>query len=143
VHELHCPPLQTMSVPHETPLPILAGLMQVEEPVVHDVVPVRQALPPGVQLIPAVQATQFPPLQTWLVPQAVPSCALDGLVHVDKRPAHDVVPIWQTLPPGLQVAPSVHAPQVPLLHDWPEPHGVPSCATPFCVQTLAPELQST
>jgi hypothetical protein len=45
---------------------------QTGAPVVQVTAPVRQGWPDRVQLLPAVQATQAPPLQTMPVPQPVP-----------------------------------------------------------------------
>jgi hypothetical protein len=36
-----------------------------------------------------------------------------------------VMPVWQTLPPGLQVLPATHVMHWPLLQTWLEPHEVP------------------
>jgi hypothetical protein len=77
-----------------------------------------------------------------LFPQVVPSATFVAFMHCELPLAQDVVPVWQTLPLGLHVAPVVQAPHVPLLQTWPEPQSVPFAATPLCVQTLVPELQS-
>jgi hypothetical protein len=138
----HVPLLHTWSVPHVMPFDAGRGLVQVAVPVAQEVVPVRQTLPLGVQLVPAVQSVQVPPLHTLLVPHDVPSATFAELMHVELPDEQSVVPVRQTLPPGLHDAPAVQAPQLPLLHTWPEPHGVPPGATPFCVQTPVPELQS-
>ena len=70
---------------------------------------------PGLQVVPqgtpAVQEMQLPlPLQTWLVPQAVPPAAFDWL--------HTGVPVPQAVVPGLHVvpqeAPTVQEMQLPL-----------------------------
>ena len=70
VQLLHVPPLQTLLFPHEVPSAAFPVSPQTEVPVAHDVAPVRQGLA-GVQLTPAVQEAQAPPLQTLFVPQEV------------------------------------------------------------------------
>jgi hypothetical protein len=138
----HEPLSHTWLLPHVMPLEALCELVQVGVPVAQEVVPVRHTLLFGVQLMPAVQAVQIPALQTMLVPHDVPSATFAGLMHVELPDPQSVVPLLQTLFPGLHEAPAVHAPHVPLLHTWPEPHGVPLGETPFWVQTPVPELQS-
>jgi len=62
-------------VPQVVPAAFGVPLTQLCAPVLHDVVPLKHALPGlVVQLEPAVQGTHEPlPLQTWLVPQLVPA----------------------------------------------------------------------
>jgi hypothetical protein len=115
VHATHDPLLQTWLVPHVMPFAELPPLMQTDVPDAHDVLPARQTLPPGLHGAFAVHETQLPPLHTWLVPHAVPSATFAALPHVAVPVAHDVDPVWQTLPPGLQMAPAVQAPHWPLL----------------------------
>lgn len=125
VQATHDPLLQTSLVPHVMPLPAGPDETHTDVPVAHDVLPARQTLPPGLQATFAVHATHAPPMQTSLVPHAVPSATLVALVHVDVPVEHEVVPVWHTLPLGLQAALAVHAPHWPLLQTWPEPHAVP------------------
>jgi hypothetical protein len=56
---------------------------------------------------------QVPSSQTWLVPQAVPFGTLAPDVHIGWPLAHDVVPVTQGLPFGLQVTPATQGPQLP------------------------------
>jgi hypothetical protein len=49
----------------------------------------------GWQVVPLVQATQLPALQTLLVPHDVPFVTLPLSVHTD-------VPLWQVVVPVLQ-----------------------------------------
>ena len=60
-------------MPQLVPLRIcVAVLTQVSTPVAHEVVPATHGLGLVEQPLPAVQALQTPPLQTWFVPQVVP-----------------------------------------------------------------------
>jgi hypothetical protein len=138
----HDPLLQTWLLPQVIPLAAGRAFVHTEAPVAHEVVPVWQTLPLGVQPAPAVHATQLPPLHTMLLPHDVPSATFAALVHVEVPVEQSDVPVLQTLPLGLHVAPAWQAPHVPLLHTCPEPHAVPPGATPVCVQTAEPELQS-
>ena len=71
VQLLHAPPLHTLLFPHEVPSGTFPVSAQTE-------VPSRTTSPPsgtalaGMQLTPAVQEPQLPPLHTLLVPQEVP-----------------------------------------------------------------------
>ena len=58
----------------------------------HEVVPVWQAFA-GVQATPAVQETQVPVLQTWFVPQVVPSAMLPVSVQTAVPLAHERVAV--------------------------------------------------
>lgn len=71
VQALHVPLLQTLFVPHDTPLATFPVSAQTEVPVTHDVAPVLHGLA-GWQLAPAVHDTQVPLPQTLLVPHVVP-----------------------------------------------------------------------
>jgi hypothetical protein len=95
VQATHMPALQTRSVPHEVPFGTLADSMQTGVPVLHAVVPVRQALPGMEHDAPAVHAPQLPvALQTMSLPQAVPAATLVPVsVQVDVPPVHDSVPV--------------------------------------------------
>jgi hypothetical protein len=142
----HEPALQTWLFPQVIPFAADTGLMHAEVPVAQDVVPVWQTLLLYTQPTLAVQATQVPPLHTWLVPHGVPSVTFAVLsVHCEVPDEQLDVPVLQTLPPGLHVAPVWQAPQVPLLHTAApaaEVHAEPFAATPVCVQTGEPVLQS-
>jgi hypothetical protein len=116
VHASHAPLLHTSPAPHVVPLPAFPVDLHVVCPVAHDVVPVWQRLPPGLQGVPAVQGEQAPLSQTSFAPQVVPSGRLVAPTHVVDPVAHDVVPVAQMLPLGLQVAPATHAPHWPPLH---------------------------
>jgi hypothetical protein len=114
VHVVHWPLSQTMPLPHAVPLVTLLTLaVHADVPVAHEVSPVWQA--DGAHAVPDVHATHAPLSQTWLLPQAVPLATFVAPVHIDEPLEQSVVPVWQTLPPGLQFAPVVHAPHVPLL----------------------------
>jgi hypothetical protein len=62
-------------------------------------------------------------LQTFPVPQTVgvPSAALTGFRQTAVPVEHDIFPVWHGLLLGLQLLPSAHAPQVPLLQNCPLP----------------------
>jgi hypothetical protein len=92
VHAAHEPALQTMLVPHDVPLAVFVRLAQVCEPVAHEFVPDWQALPDGLQAPPAVQLTHDPLLQTWLVPQDVPSALFVKLLQVSVPELQEFVP---------------------------------------------------
>jgi hypothetical protein len=128
VHATHDPPLQTWLVPQLVPFDRLVALTHVETPPMHDVVPCWQRLPLGLQTAPAVHATHAPLLQTWLVPHVVPFATFVTLEQAIAPLAQDVVPVWQTLPPGLHIWPAVHAVHAPLLQTMFVPHEVPLVA---------------
>jgi hypothetical protein len=93
--------------------------------VVQATTPVWQGLPFTEQALPAVHATQAPPLQTMFSPQTVPfACGCWVSVH-DATPSEQVVcPTWQALPSG-QAPPETHdgASRPPSVVTWlpPEP----------------------
>jgi hypothetical protein len=60
-----------------------------------------------------LQDAQVPPQQTWPIPHDVVSFTLVAPLQVDTPVEHDVVPVWQTLPPGLHVWFATHAPHWP------------------------------
>ena len=120
---LQVPPLHTLLVPHEVPLARFPVSAQTEVPVAHDVAPVRQAVA-GVQLTPAMQAPQTPPLQTLFVPHEVPFATFPVSAQTDIPVTQEVAPVRQAVA-GVQAAPAVQAPQAPLLHTMFVPHTVP------------------
>ena len=64
---------------------------------------------------PAEQATQLPaPLQTWLVPQAVPAALFAASAQTSAPVAHEVEPVRQTLGLVPQLVPEVHATHAPV-----------------------------
>jgi hypothetical protein len=76
--------------------------------------------------------------------QAVPVVALPFGTQTDCPVAHEVEPVWQTLPPGLQKTPEVQDVHCPALQTLFVPHGVPASALfPVSVQTMAPLTQET
>lgn len=102
--------------------------MQTAVPVVQEIDPVRQGLPPGLHAAPVAHAVQVPLLHTSLVPQGVPGATLLPAAHVAVPVAHDVVPVTHGFPPGAQEAPWVHETQAPPLQTRFCPHDVPSGA---------------
>ena len=71
-------------------------------PVVHEIVPVWQRSPPGLQVMFGVQALQVPLKQLKFVPHDIPLATLPVDMHTDEPVAQDVVPVAQTFPPGMQ-----------------------------------------
>ena len=65
---------------------------------------------PGLHGVPAVHGEQAPFEQTALVPHDVPLVTFVAPSQAVAPLAHDVVPAWHWLPPGLHTAPAVHAP---------------------------------
>ena len=95
VHALHVPALQTWFSPQLVPSARLTPESRhTELPVEHDVVPVWQAFA-GVQATLAVQEMQAPELQTWSVPQVVPSGMLPVSVQTAVPLAHSRVAVRQ------------------------------------------------
>jgi hypothetical protein len=118
--------------------------VQTGAPVVHEITPVWQEFPAGVQAVPVAHVTQLPPLQTWLVPHGVPSARLARLVHVDAPVEHEVTPALHAFPLAVQLAPAVQAAHVPEEQTLFVPHVVPSGAwVPVSVQTKLPPAQET
>jgi hypothetical protein len=133
------PPSQTLLFPHEVPSGTFPVSAQTEVPVAHDVAPVRHGLA-GVQLTPALQEAQAPPLQTLFVPQEVPFAAFPVSAQTGAPVTQEVAPVRQAFA-GVQAVPAVQAAQVPLLHTMLVPHDVPLETFPDSVQTGAPVSQ--
>ena len=76
------------------------------------------------QLLPDVHETQFPPPQTWLVPQEAPAALLPLSTQTETPVAHDVTPSLHGLV-GWQAAPSTQTTHVPLLQTMPVAQAVP------------------
>lgn len=95
VQATHIPALQTRSVPHDVPFGALADSMQTGAPVLHVVVPVRQALPGTAHDAPVVHASHVPvALQTLSWPHEVPAATFVPVsVQVGEPPVHDSVPL--------------------------------------------------
>jgi hypothetical protein len=106
--------------------------------------PIKHVLPPGLQAALLVHVLHMPLSQTMFVPHGVPLATLVVLPHTDMPVVHDVVPDWQTLPPGLQAAFAVHPLQVPLpSQTWFVPHEVPAAALALVsLQEMPPSTQA-
>ena len=117
VHVLHVPPLQTMFGPQVVPFPtFVPWSTQTEVPVEHEVAPLWHGLAGGTQETPAVQEVHAPALQTWFVPQVVPSATFVVASTQTEVPVeHEVVPLWQGLATNGQATPAVHAVHAPAL----------------------------
>jgi hypothetical protein len=109
-------------------------------PELHETVPASQGLG-RVQVPPARQVTQLPPLHTMAIPHGVPSRTGFPVSW------HDIVPVWQLMVPmshgllGMQLPPLVQAVHVPPLHTLLFPHNVPSAAFPAARQIEVPVEQ--
>jgi len=117
-HDRHAPLSQTWPTPHVVPLAEAFGWpvsLHTDVPVAHDVTPTSHGLPGGEHDRFAVHATHWPTLQTWLVPQDVPSGAGPRSEQAIWPPEHDTEPWSQGLPVGTQPAPFVHGAHVPAL----------------------------
>jgi hypothetical protein len=95
----------------------------VELPVMQVSVPVWQGFV-GVQAPPAAHATQLPLLQTRLVPHVEPLATFPVSAQTEAPVTHDVAPVRHGFV-GWQLAPAVHARQLPLLQTRLVPHTVP------------------
>lgn len=139
-HAPHAPPQQTLPEPHEVRSGTLPLATHVDCPVAQLVVPVWHALA-TMHATPDVQAVHAPLSHTSLGPHAVPLATLVPVsMHVVVG-EQESVPVWQALV-GVHAEPWLHAPQVPLLHTWFEPHGVPLGAlAPVSVQAGVPVPQ--
>jgi hypothetical protein len=116
VQELQTPPLQTRLAPQVVPFVSGAAALftHCSVPVEHEVTPPRQGSGFVPHAIPAVQAPQTPPLQTWPGPQVAPFGKVVAVsMQVWDPVAHEVVPATQTFGLVEQVRPAVqelHAP---------------------------------
>jgi hypothetical protein len=143
-HALHVPSLHT---PPEQGVPggALDPAGHVDVPVAHEVVLTKHGLPPGLHVTPAWHVVAQPPsMQTMLVPQGVPFSTPASPRQIDVPDLHDVVPVKQRLPPGLQEAPVMHFSQPPSKQTIFVPHVVPSVAVcPVSVQMIPPSAHET
>jgi hypothetical protein len=71
----------------------------------------------------------------------VPSAAFVAPPHVCVPVEHDVVPAWQTLPPGLHPTFAVHATHDPLSQTMFVPHDVPLATLPVELHVGVPVEQ--
>jgi hypothetical protein len=114
-HAAHMPP-QHIPDAQGTPSTTSPVGTQVGCPIAHDVAPVWQTLPLGEHAAPETQAVHTPSKQTSFVPHKEPFARFPIGLHADNPDAHDVTPVWQALPPGLQGIPGVHETHMPSLH---------------------------
>ena len=125
VQATHAPALQTWFVPQTVPFGSLPASRQTELPVAQEVEPVRQKVGLVAQAWPATQVTQAPPLQTWSVPQTVPSGSLPASTQTELPVAQEVVPVRQKVGLVAQAWPATQATQTPALQTWSVPQPVP------------------
>jgi hypothetical protein len=99
----------------------------------------------GMQVLPAVQETQLPLLQTMLVPQEVPSATLPDCMQTGAPLLQTVVPVWHGAPEGEQLAPTLQLTQDPVLpQTLLVPQLVPAeTSFPVSLQTGVPDEQSS
>lgn len=84
------PLVQTMPAAHGVSSAALAVTAQVWVPLMHEVAPILQTVPGGVHAVPAVHATQVPPLQTRFVPHVLPvGAAVPVSLHTGAPVVHD------------------------------------------------------
>ncbi len=120
--------LQRLQTPQEE-LPQHTPSTQLPEP---------QSVPPE-QVEPFGRGTQLPLLQIFPVPQLVPLATLPVDVQTIGPVVHDVVPVWQTFPPGWHAWLGVHAVHAPLKQSKFVPQAVPFARfVPESVQTGTP-----
>jgi hypothetical protein len=133
------PAVHDCAGPHTVPTGRLAYSTHWEVPVEQEVRASRQGLG-GVHATPAVQETQLPALQTWFVPQLLPSASsVPVSVHTDVPVLQVSVPTWQGLV-GVHAPPAVQATQVPALQTWFVPQAVPLERFPVSAQTDVPVM---
>jgi hypothetical protein len=114
-----------MSVPQDVPFGIEVPLStQLADPPAQVMVPVWQAFG-GLQLEPAEQAWQAPPLQTLPVPQLVPSAMLPDSMHNALPVLHVSVPVRHGLA-TVHDSPTLQAMHMPCPQTLSLPHAVPS-----------------
>src|SRR5262249_48124661 len=115
---------------------------QTEAPVMQEVAPVRHGLFGGWQLVPEVQATHVPALQTMFVPHTVPltsALPLSAQVTAGEQAWN---PAWHLLAVGMQAVPAVQGTQLPPLQTMFVPQLVPSATLADSTQTTAPVLHA-
>ena len=142
VQMTHAPALHTLFMPHDVPFGWLPVSAQTEAPVTQDVAPVRQELL-GWQLVPGVQGTQVPLLQTMFVPHTVPLTSALPLSAQVIEGEQAWNPAWHLFVVGMQAVPAVQATQLPPLQTRFVPQVVPSATLADSTQTTAPVLQAT
>jgi hypothetical protein len=150
VQATHTPPLQTWSVPQVVPFGSGKAALstQTDEPVAHEVRPVRQKVGFASQVTPAVQATHTPPLQTsgtvGSTSQVVPfAIAVAVSIQTCWPVAQEFVPATQELGFVEQVPPAVQATHVELKQTWFNPQVVPfAIGVAVSMQVSCPVEQS-
>jgi hypothetical protein len=143
VQATQLPLLQNILFPQGVPLPTAAPVsVQSGVPVAQDKVPTWHLFV-GVQVDPALQATQAPSLQTFPPPQSLPFAAEPAATHVGVPPPQSIFPVLQ--PSGKSHdAPATHAVQVPsAAQTFPEPQDRPAATgRPVSLQVGAAAVQS-
>jgi hypothetical protein len=144
VQATHAPlPSHTMSLPQADPAARLPKSRQTGAPVWQLTMPVLQGVGLVVQFALAVQVMQVPdPLQTMLLPQAVPPALLASSTQVWAPVAHEVMPVLQAFVLVAHACPELQATQAPLpSQTMPTPQLVPAVVFAPSVQLVAVPLQ--
>jgi hypothetical protein len=143
LHVTQLPPLHTRLLPHVVPFEALVPRsVHIGEPEEHDWLPLWQGLLGGVHVVPEVQETQLPALQTRLLPHDVPFETVPVIMHTELPLLHTVLPVWHMLPFGVQALPAVQGLQLPPLHTRFVPQLVPFARLlPVSVQLGVPDEQ--
>jgi hypothetical protein len=125
VHETHIPERHTRLAPQVVPSAIEAAVsVQTATPVSQASVPLWHGLV-GAQVVPAVQLTQAPLVQTLLVPHPVPAGALPTAMQTGAPLVHEMTPVLHGSE-GWQMVPVAHETQAPAaLQTLSVPHDVP------------------
>src|SRR5580765_8295951 len=133
-----------MPTPQLVPAAVFAPSVQVVWLPVHIVLPCLQALWLPVQLWFATQAPQNPlPSHSWPFVQVVVLDLFVPSMQTDAPVVQEVTPFRQTDGLVVQVAPAVHAVQVPVpLHTKLVPQVVPAAVLPVSTHFGAPVVQS-
>ncbi len=115
--------------------------MHTGAPLLHVSEPLWQGASVGVQLVPAAHTTHIPALQTFPLAQPVPSVMLPVVWQTDAPVMHEVVPVLQVVPDGVQALLAAHGTQAPELHTMSVPHVVPfAIEAPASTQVAAPPV---
>jgi hypothetical protein len=142
LHAAHTPPQHTPSsqaVPSEES-PVTT---QAAAPALHEMVPVRQAVSAGTQVVPSVHGTHAPSRQISPVPQTVPFEAFPTRLHVDDPVEQERTPVSHGLPPGSHATPDTQLTHSPSLHTWSFPHPVPTATFLTPTHAAVPDSQET
>jgi hypothetical protein len=129
VQATHVPALQTWFVPQDVPFAAVCAVSwHTGAPDAQEMAPTMQGLPGGVQAVPAVQLTHWPPAaQTRFVPHAVPAGWKVTSVQIGLPLAQEIAAETAQGLAEVQLAPALQAPQAPAaVQARPAPQAVPA-----------------